>query len=149
MTHNLLKFQFFSILFKRTNTKYNAYSQCTYSDPKTLVPSRYFPGGSTPCNQHDVPMPMFSNKWRKSLQLWSFELIVHCWKWNPIGACIPNCIQNVLKNRRNALSKCKLVKFRKVSDTVWICFEAVITEKTIKEEWTDKNNSDDNYNLVI
>ena len=38
------------------------------------------------------------------------------------------------KKRRNALSKCKLVKFRKVSDIVWVSLEAVVVEKTIKEE---------------
>ena len=29
-------------------------------------------------------------------------------------------------------------KFREVSDIVWVCLKAVITEKTIKEEWIDK-----------
>ena len=37
-------------------------------------------------------------------------------------------------------------KFRKFSDSVWVSFEAVIIEKTLKEEWTNKNNFDDNYN---
>ena len=37
-------------------------------------------------------------------------------------------------------------KFREVSDSVWVSFEAVIIEKTIKEEWTNKNNFYDNYN---
>ena len=37
-------------------------------------------------------------------------------------------------------------KFREVSDIFWVCLIAVITEKTIKEEWTNKNNFDDNYN---
>ena len=40
----------------------------------------------------------------------------------------------------------------KVSDKldyiVWISFEAVNIEKTIKEKWTNKNNFDDNYNLL-
>ena len=54
------------------------------------------------------------------------------------------CIQ-----KTNALSKCKLVKFRKVSDSVWVSFEAVITENTLKEEWTSKNNYNDNYNSII
>ena len=36
--------------------------------------------------------------------------------------------------KTNALSKCKLAKFRKVSDSVWVSFEAVIIEKTLKEE---------------
>tara|TARA_B100000795_G_C22504447_1_gene325261 strand:+ start:494 stop:622 length:129 start_codon:yes stop_codon:yes gene_type:complete len=39
-----------------------------------------------------------------------------------------------------------LEKFRKVSTTVWIDFEAVITEKTSEEERTYKNNFYDNYN---
>ena len=30
-------------------------------------------------------------------------------------------------------------KFRAVSGTVWVSFEAVIIEKTIKEKWTDEN----------
>ena len=37
-------------------------------------------------------------------------------------------------------------KFREVSDSVWVSFEAVITENTLKEEWTNKNNYNDNYN---
>ena len=41
-----------------------------------------------------------------------------------------------------------MVKFREVSDSVWVGFEAVITEKTIKEERTNNNNYYDNYNLV-
>ena len=41
-----------------------------------------------------------------------------------------------------------LIKLRKVSDSVWVSFEAVIIEKTIKEEWMNRNNFDDNYNLV-
>ena len=32
--------------------------------------------------------------------------------------------------------------------TVWVSFEAVIIEKTIKEECTNKNNFDDNYNYI-
>ena len=30
-------------------------------------------------------------------------------------------------------------KFRKVSDSIWVSFEAVIIEKTIKEECTKQN----------
>ena len=41
-----------------------------------------------------------------------------------------------------------LIKLREVSETVWISFEALIIEKTIKEEWMNRNNFDDNYNLV-
>ena len=37
--------------------------------------------------------------------------------------------------------------FREVSNTVWVSFEAVIIEKTLKEKWTNKNNFDDNYNF--
>ena len=36
--------------------------------------------------------------------------------------------------------------FKEVSGTVWISFEAVIIENTLKEECTNKNNFDDNYN---
>ena len=37
-------------------------------------------------------------------------------------------------------------KFREVSDSVWVSFEAVIIEKTLKEDWTNENNFYDNYN---
>ena len=40
-------------------------------------------------------------------------------------------------------------KFRKVSYIVWICFEAVVIENKLKEECTNKNNFDDNYNSII
>ena len=39
-------------------------------------------------------------------------------------------------------------KFREFSDSVWVGFGAVIIEKTLKEDWTNKNNFYDNYNLV-
>jgi hypothetical protein len=39
-------------------------------------------------------------------------------------------------------------KFREVSDSVWVSFEAVVIEKTLKEDWTNENNFDDNCNLV-
>ena len=39
-------------------------------------------------------------------------------------------------------------KFKEISNTVWIRFEAMVTEKTLKEKWTNKTNFDDNYNLV-
>ena len=32
--------------------------------------------------------------------------------------------------------------------TIWACLKAVITEKAFKEELIDKNDFDDNYNLV-
>jgi len=38
------------------------------------------------------------------------------------------------KERRTTLSRCSLVKFRQVSNSVWVGFEAVIIEQTIKEE---------------
>ena len=37
-------------------------------------------------------------------------------------------------------------KFKEFSNSVWVSFEAVIIEKTLKEKWIDKNNFDDNYN---
>ena len=40
-------------------------------------------------------------------------------------------------------------KLRKFSDSVWVCFEAVIIEKTLKEEWTNKNHFYDNYKTII
>ena len=40
----------------------------------------------------------------------------------------------------------KRKKFKAVSTTVWICLKAMITEKTIKEESTNKSNFNDNYN---
>jgi len=36
--------------------------------------------------------------------------------------------------------------FKEVSGTVWISFEAVVIENTIKEECINKNTFDDNYN---
>ena len=45
-------------------------------------------------------------------------------QYNPV-----KCIK-----KTNALSKCKLVKFREVSDSVWVSFEAVTTEKPIKKK---------------
>ena len=40
-------------------------------------------------------------------------------------------------------------KFRKVSDIVWVWFEAVVIENKLKEECTNKNNFYDNYNSII
>ena len=48
------------------------------------------------------------------------------------------------KRRRSSIVE----KFRQVSGTVWVSFEAVIIENTLKEECTKKNNFYDNYNLV-
>ena len=46
------------------------------------------------------------------------------------------------KRRRSSVVE----KFRKVSDSVWICLKGMIVEKTIKEESSQKNNFYDNYN---
>tara|TARA_B100000795_G_scaffold161147_1_gene121106 strand:+ start:377 stop:529 length:153 start_codon:yes stop_codon:yes gene_type:complete len=37
-------------------------------------------------------------------------------------------------------------KFTKVSNIVWVCLKAVVIKNTLKEECTDKNDSNDNYN---
>ena len=37
-------------------------------------------------------------------------------------------------------------KFKEVSDRVWVSFEAVIIEKTLKEESSQNNHYNDNYN---
>ena len=34
---------------------------------------------------------------------------------------------------------------RKLVYIVWVSFEGMITENTLKEEWTDKNDFNDNY----
>ena len=39
-------------------------------------------------------------------------------------------------------------KFRAVSGTVWFCSTAVIIENTLKEESSQNNHYNDNYNLV-
>ena len=31
-------------------------------------------------------------------------------------------------------------KFKEVSNAIWVCLKAVVTENTLKEEWTYKNN---------
>ena len=49
------------------------------------------------------------------------------------------------KRRRSSVVE----KFIEVSDSVWVSFEAVITEKTLKQEWINKNNLNDNYNTII
>jgi hypothetical protein len=36
-------------------------------------------------------------------------------------------------------------KLKPVSNLVWIYLKAMVTEKTLKEECTDKNISNDNY----
>ena len=36
--------------------------------------------------------------------------------------------------------------YKAVSNTVWVCWKAVITEKSIKEKWMDKKYSNENYN---
>ena len=45
-------------------------------------------------------------------------------------ACFVGPKKCIKKRRRSNV----IEKFREVSDSVWISFEAVITEKTIKEE---------------
>ena len=37
-------------------------------------------------------------------------------------------------------------KFKEVSDSVWVSFEAVIIENTLKEESSQNNHYNDNYN---
>ena len=39
--------------------------------------------------------------------------------------------------------------FKMISNSVWVYFKAVITKKTIKEEWIDENYPNDNYNTII
>ena len=51
--------------------------------------------------------------------------------------------KNVIKKRRRSNV---VEKFREISDSVWVNFEAVIIGKTIKEKWMDKNYFNDNYN---
>ena len=40
-------------------------------------------------------------------------------------------------------------KFGKVNDIDWVSFEAVVIENILKEDWTNKNNFNDNYNDTI
>ena len=42
-----------------------------------------------------------------------------------------------------------MVKFRRVSGDVWVCWKGIVTEKTLKEEWKNKNDFYDNYNSII
>jgi hypothetical protein len=59
-----------------------------------------------------------------------------------------------IKNRRTHCANvvCKVViqreKFKAVSHPVWVCWKAMIQEKTVKEERTDKNYSNDNYSYI-
>ena len=54
--------------------------------------------------------------------------------------CAPKkCIK---KRRRSNVVE----KFREVSGTVWVCLKGMITEKTIKEESSQNNHYNDNYN---
>ena len=49
----------------------------------------------------------------------------------------------VIKRRRRE------EEFQKaVSITVWVCWKAVVTEKTIKEKSTNKSNFNDNYSYI-
>ena len=47
---------------------------------------------------------------------------------------------------------CKVVnrekKLKAVSNLVWVCWKAMIKEKTMKEECTSKNYSNDNYSYI-
>ena len=36
--------------------------------------------------------------------------------------------------KKTTQEQCKLVKFKEVSDSIWVSFEAVIIEKTLKED---------------
>ena len=65
------------------------------------------------------------------------------WVIKPCDANSTNALIPKKRRRSNVVEK-----FREVSDSVWVSFDAVIIEKTIKEEWTNKNNFNDNYNLV-
>ena len=44
------------------------------------------------------------------------------------------------------MRKCSLQSLERLVYSVWFSFEAVIIEKTLKEDWTNKNNFYDNYN---
>ena len=36
-------------------------------------------------------------------------------------------------------------KFKEIIDSVCVSFEAVVTEKTLKEKWTNKNTNKNNF----
>ena len=65
---------------------------------------------------------------------------VACNKEETPGVPIPKkCIKKRSKNN-------VVEKFREVSGTVWVCLKGMITEKTIKEESSQNNHYNDNYN---
>ena len=76
----------------------------------------------------------------------SRPLPVLLWSGNRSAKGSYHPVVQIIKNRRNALSKCSFVKFviqkrdklKAVSNTVWICWKAMVKEKTIKKEWTYK-----------
>jgi len=61
------------------------------------------------------------------------------WKLRWARKIIYKCIQQ--RRRSNVVEK-----FREVSITVWVSLKGMIWENTLKEEWTGKNDSNDNYN---
>ena len=78
---------------------------------------------------------------RNSVRFWiTYQ---YCFFFVPFSVVSWNFTKNVSKSDAGANV---VEKFRKVSGTVWVSFEAVTTEKTIKENWTNKKNFDDNYN---
>ena len=54
---------------------------------------------------------------------------------------LPKNVYKIATQRANVVEK-----FRKVSGTVWVCFQDLIQENTLKEERPDKSDSNDNYN---
>ena len=62
------------------------------------------------------------------------------------------CFKNQNRQTHWANVVCKVVNRKRISlkqlvYLVWVCWKAMITEKTIKEEWTNKNYSNNNYRL--
>ena len=60
-------------------------------------------------------------------------------------------LNNLFKNQnseRRSKCSCKVVnrekKLKAVSDTVWVCWKAMIEKKTMKEKCTNKDYSNDN-----
>ena len=70
-----------------------------------------------------------------------------------VVAVSSSCFKNQNSGKAEANVVCKVVnrerkKLKAVSDTVWVCWKAVIVEKTRKEELIDKNYSNDNYSYI-
>ena len=61
-----------------------------------------------------------------------------CVKSNKVACVIKGevgfCPMELKRTLRNVSPKNVVEKFREVSDSVWVSFEAVIIEKTLKEE---------------